>query len=61
MGLVSFPTPASSSISSSTDEEMVDIPEHMMNVGGLGALYHVGGEKVIKIGLEYAGELEKVI
>jgi hypothetical protein len=33
----------------------------MMGVGGLGALYSVGGEKVLKVGLGYAGELEKVI
>jgi hypothetical protein len=59
-GFVSFPPPAPSTISS-TDEAMSDIPEHMMNVGGLGALYSVGGEKVIKYGLDYAGELEKVI
>jgi hypothetical protein len=37
------------------------VPETMMGVGGLGALYSVGGEKVLKVGLGYAGELEKVI
>ena len=40
---------------------MSDIPPSMMGVGGLGALYTIGGEKVLKVGLAYAGELEKVI
>ena len=40
---------------------MSDVPEYMMGVGGLGALYAVGGDKVLKVGLNYAGELEKVI
>jgi hypothetical protein len=44
-----------------TDDGMSDIPQSMMGVGGLGALYSVGGEKVLKVGLQYAGELEKVI
>ena len=40
---------------------MAEIPASMMAVGGLGALYTVGGEKILKFGLGYAGELEKVI
>ena len=43
------------------DEDVTDIPPSMMGVGGLGALYTVGGEKILKFGLGYAGELEKVI
>jgi hypothetical protein len=48
-------------MSSSTDEHMTEIPTSMMGVGGLGALYTFGGEKILKFGLGYAGELEKVI
>ena len=33
----------------------------MLGVGGIGALYSVGGEKILRIGLAYAGELEKVV
>jgi hypothetical protein len=40
---------------------MSEIPASMMGVGGLGALYSVGGEKILKVGLGYANELEKVI
>jgi hypothetical protein len=40
---------------------MSDIPEYMTSVGGLGTLYSVGGDKVLKVGLDYAAELEKVI
>ena len=40
---------------------MSEVPASMMGVGGLGALYNVGGEKILKVGLTYAGELEKVI
>ena len=62
MGHITFPPPpATSSISSSADESMSEIPASMMGVGGLGALYSVGGEKILKFGLGYAGELEKVI
>lgn len=61
MGIVSFPPPPSSTISSSTDQSAMAIPASMMSVGGLGALFNVGGAKVIKVGLDYAGELEKVI
>ena len=62
MGHVTFPPPpAASSISTSTDESVSEIPASMMGVGGLGALYNVGGEKILKVGLTYAGELEKVI
>jgi hypothetical protein len=55
------PPPAPSTISSSMDENMSEIPASMMGVGGLAALYTVGGEKTLKFGLGYAGELEKVI
>ena len=48
-------------MSSSPDENMSEIPTSMMGVGGLGALYAVGGEKILKFGLGYAGELGKVI
>jgi hypothetical protein len=48
-------------MSSSTNENMAEIPVSMMAVGGLGTLYTVGGEKILKFGLGYAGELEKVI
>lgn len=62
MGNVSFPpAPATSNITSSTDDSISEIPASMMGVGGLGALYSVGGEKILKVGLGYAGELEKVI
>lgn len=62
MGNVTFPpAPAATSISSSTDDSISEIPASMMGVGGLGALYSVGGEKILKVGLGYAGELEKVI
>jgi len=61
-GHITFPPPpAPSTISSSTDENMSEIPASMVGVGGLGALYTVGGEKILKFGLRYAGELEKVI
>ena len=61
MGHVSFPpAPATSSISSADDNISV-IPTSMMGVGGLGALYSVGGGKILKVGLGYAGELGKVI
>jgi hypothetical protein len=43
------------------DDDFADLPPSMMGVGGLGALLTVGGEKVLKVGLGYAGELEKVI
>jgi hypothetical protein len=43
------------------DEDMSEIPPSMMGVGGLGTLYSVGGEKILKVGLGYAGELEKVV
>lgn len=33
----------------------------MMGVGGLRTLHSVGAEKVLKVGLQYAVELEKVI
>ena len=61
MGHVTFPpAPATSSITSA-DDNMSEIPASMMGVGGLGALYSIGGEKILKVGLGYAGELEKVI
>ena len=44
-----------------TDESMSEIPSSMIGVGGLGAMYSIGGEKILKVGLGYAGELEKVI
>jgi len=40
---------------------MNEVPPHMLGVGGIGALYSVGGEKILRIGLAYAGELEKVV
>jgi hypothetical protein len=40
---------------------MSEISASMMGVGGLGSLYSVGGERVLKVGLGYASELEKVI
>jgi hypothetical protein len=61
MGHVTFPPPPASSSISSADESMSEIPASMVGVGGLGALYSVGGEKILKVGLGYAGELEKVI
>lgn len=38
-----------------------EISANMVGVGGIGALYSVGGEKILRIGLGYAGELEKVV
>jgi len=38
-----------------------EIPPNMVGVGGIGALYSVGGEKILRIGLGYAGELERVV
>jgi hypothetical protein len=43
------------------DEDMSEVPPSMVGVGGLGTLYSVGGEKILKAGLGYAGELEKVV
>jgi hypothetical protein len=40
---------------------MDEIPPNMVGVGGIGALFSVGGEKILRIGLGYAGELEKVV
>jgi hypothetical protein len=57
---VSFPA-ATVVAPSSMDEDMSEIPPSMMGVGGLGTLYSVGGEKILKVGLGYAGELEKVV
>jgi hypothetical protein len=57
---VSFPA-ATVAATSSMDEDMSEIPPSMMGVGGLGTLYSVGGEKILKVGLGYAGELEKVV
>jgi hypothetical protein len=59
--VVSFPPPAPTSLSPTEDGSMSEIPASMMGVGGLGALYSVGGEKILKVGLGYANELEKVI
>ena len=62
MGQVLFPPAhAASSMPSVTDESMSEIPSSMIGVGGLGAMYSIGGEKILKVGLGYAGELEKVI
>jgi hypothetical protein len=40
---------------------MDEVPANMIGVGGIGALYSVGGERILRIGLRYAGELEKVV
>jgi len=47
--------------SGATDESISEIPPSMVGIGGLGSLRAVGGEKILKVGLDYAGELEKVI
>jgi len=60
-GQVMFPPSPGPSTISSTDKNMSEIPASMMGVGGLGSLYSVGGEKILKVGFGYAGELEKVI
>ena len=60
MGNVSFPPPPATS-SLSLDGDISEIPSSMMGVGGLGTLYTIGGEKILKVGLGYAGELEKVV
>ena len=60
-GYVSFPPPAPTSISPTDDGSMSEIPASIISVGGLGALYTVGAEKILQVGLGYATELEKVI
>lgn len=59
--VVLFPPLAPTSLSPTEEGSMSEIPASMMGVGGLGALYSVGGEKILKVGLGYANELEKVI
>jgi len=63
-GAVTFP-PSTSGLPASSaaglDEDIDAIPPNMMGVGGIGALYSVGGEKILRIGLGYAGELERVV
>jgi len=60
MGDVSFP-PLSSASPLSMDGDISEIPQSMKGIGGLGSLYSVGGEKILRVGLGYAEELEKVI
>lgn len=43
------------------DGDISEIPQSMKGVGGLGSLCSVGGEKILRVGLGYAEELEKVI
>jgi len=40
---------------------MPEIPAVVISVGGIGALYSIGAEKILQVGLRYANELEKVI
>jgi hypothetical protein len=43
------------------DEDISEILPSMAGVGGLGTLHSLGGDKVLKVGLVYAGELDKVV
>jgi hypothetical protein len=42
-------------------DEEIDTSPSMTGVGGLGTLHSLGGDKVLKVGLRYAGELERVV
>ena len=57
-----FPsTPSASALNTDEHVSMSNQTPAMNGVGGLGALFAVGGHRVLTVGLGYAQELERVI